>query len=59
MSYPIDVQNAKSLQNILSRKEFSQLKLNKGYLKDKLANENILEEEIQNGGNLRILSQQR
>lgn len=58
MSYPNDVQNIKNLQSVLNRKEFSQLKLNKGYLKDNVANENTLEEEIRDGGNLRILSQQ-
>jgi len=58
MSYPNDVQNVKNLQNVLARKEFSQLKLNKSYLVDNVANENVLEEEIRDGGNLRILSQQ-
>jgi len=64
MSYPIDIQNPKSLQQILSRKEFSQLKLNQKYLSTDSktamkANENILDDEIQDAGNLRILSQQQ
>lgn len=58
MSYPIDPSNVKNLRDILSRKEFSQLKLNQEYLSDMKANENTLESEIQEGGNLRMLSQQ-
>jgi hypothetical protein len=58
MSYPIDPSNIKNLRDILSRKEFSQLKLNQEYLLDMKANENTLESEIQSGGNLRLFSQQ-
>lgn len=57
MSYP-DPSNVKNLRDILSRKEFSQLKLNQEYLSKMIANENILDSKIQEGGNLRMLSQQ-
>lgn len=58
MSYPNDF-SAKSLQNILSRKEFANLKLNQTYLKDFKANANFLTKEIAEAGNLSILSQQQ
>jgi African swine fever virus helicase len=68
MSYPLDIQKPKNLQDIISRKEFAQLKLNHDYLQEledaKLANErtgvneSFLTNEIRNSGNLSYLSQQ-
>lgn len=59
MSYPLDIQNAKNLQDIISRKEFAQLKLNNSYLQGlKNVNESYLNDEIRQNGNLALLSQQ-
>ena len=59
MSYPLDIQNAKNLQEVISRKEFAQLKLNHDYLHNlENTNESHLTEEIRQSGNLTLLSQQ-
>ena len=61
MSYPIDIQKPKNLRDVISRKEFAQLKLNNDYLEelDEGVNESTLDAEIMVSKNLQLLSQQQ